>query len=54
MSCCPLCDSKVGKLKVMFVKYVTSSKENMESYLRKELTFESWKNELENGLRELK
>lgn len=52
--CCPLCKSKVGKLKVMFVEYVTSSEKTMKKYFDKTLTFEMWLNEMEKAIEEAK
>lgn len=50
--CCPLCKSNVGKLRVMFVNFVTSTEENVRKYFAKELTFESWKADLKKAMGE--
>ena len=41
--CCPLCDGKVDEDVYHFVKYVTSSEENMNDYVNGKLTYNSWR-----------
>jgi hypothetical protein len=41
--CCPLCDGKVDEDMYHYVKYVTSSEENMEAYFNGKLTYLSWR-----------
>ena len=48
--CCPLCDGKVDEDVYHFVKYVTSSKENMEDYVSGKLTYLSWRKMMLNAL----
>jgi hypothetical protein len=47
--CCPLCKSKVGKLRVLFVEHVTSSQKFMKQYFDGTLTFKSWLNDLDEA-----
>lgn len=49
---CPLCKDETTKLRKLFVEHVISSEENVNAYMSGKLTFESWKKEIEQAVKE--